>query len=180
MNNLNITKKHSSSNWWKQQRHTSQLWNDLSKSNWRVEGVRIWTKRSRPWWVHLLKQFNWANGSSPTPVRLGRNQHKSKLFPWNEVDSGMAEEECWATGRGTRIYLYCLYWLFGKLFSLDGYLAQPRYGREGLGPCTKQCALPSLRNGWVATCLFPAAQSWNNNTKTLIFVRLFCNMKGQH
>ena len=31
------------------------------------------------------------------------------------------------TGCGTRIYPYSLYWLSGGPFSLDGYLAQPRY-----------------------------------------------------
>ena len=29
-------------------------------------------KEVRPWGVHPLKQFTWVNGSSPTPVRLGR------------------------------------------------------------------------------------------------------------
>ena len=38
-----------------------------------------------------------------------------------------------------------MYWLFRNLFFLDRYLAQPRYSREGLGPSSKQCALPSLR-----------------------------------
>ena len=38
--------------------------------------------------------------------------------------------------------------LFWNLFSLNGYLAQPRYSREDLGPSPKQCALPSLSSGW--------------------------------
>ena len=45
-------------------------------------------------------------------------------------------------------YPYFLNWLFGNPFSVDGYLAQPRYSREGLGPSLKQCALPSLRSEW--------------------------------
>ena len=54
----------------------------------------------------------------------------------------------WGPGSGTRIYpYYLLYWLFGNLFSLDGYLVQPRYCREDLGPSPKQCALPALRSG---------------------------------
>ena len=28
------------------------------------------------------------------------------------------------------------------------HLAQPRHSREGLGPSSKQCVLPSLRSGW--------------------------------
>lgn len=31
---------------------------------------------------------------------------------------------------------------------MEGYLAQPIYRREGLGPSPKQRALPSLRSGW--------------------------------
>ena len=38
---------------------------------------------------------------------------------------------------------YCMYWLLGNPFSLDGYLAQLRYSREGLGPSSKQCVLSS-------------------------------------
>ena len=64
------------------------------------------------------------------------------------VDSCLAGAECGATGSGTRIYPYCMYWPFGNLFYLDGCFAQPRYSREGLGPSLKQCALPSLRSGW--------------------------------
>ena len=41
-----------------------------------------------------------------------------------------------------------MYWLFGNLFSFNIYLSQPRYSREGLGPSSKQCDLPSLRSGW--------------------------------
>ena len=35
-----------------------------------------------------------------------------------------------------------------RLFSLDGYLAQPGYGGVGLGPVSKHCILSSLRSGW--------------------------------
>ena len=41
-----------------------------------------------------------------------------------------------------------MYWLFGILFSLNGYLSQLRYSREGLGLSPKQYALPSLGSGW--------------------------------
>ena len=61
----------------------------------------------------------------------------------------MVGADCRASGSGTRIYPYCLYWLFGNPFSLDGYFAQARYRREGLGPSPKQCALPSLWSGWM-------------------------------
>ena len=42
---------------------------------------------------------------------------------------------------------------FGNLFSLDGYLAQHRYGREGLGPSPQKCALLLCavgEGGWVS------------------------------
>ena len=83
---LNVTIEPSSSNWWKQrQRPTLEHWTELPKSSWRVGGVRIWAKRSRPWWGHPLKQLTWANGSSPTPSRKGRNQHRTKLDLLNVV-----------------------------------------------------------------------------------------------
>ena len=34
-----------------------------------------------------------------------------------------------------------MYWIFENLFSLDGYFAQPRYNREGLGPSPKAMCL---------------------------------------
>ena len=99
MNILNITIEPSSSNWWKQrQRHTSEHWTEPPKSSWRVEGMRIWAKRSRPWWVHPLKQSTWANGSSPTSAKLGRNKHRIKLVPLNVGDSCMAGADCGTTG----------------------------------------------------------------------------------
>ena len=119
----------------------------LPKSSWRVRRLRMWTKRSRPWWVHPLTQSTWANGSSSTPAGQRRNQHRSKLVPLNVGDSCMAGADCRATGSGSRAYSYCLYWLFGNPFSFDGYLAQPRYSRVGLGPSPSMC-LPSLRSGW--------------------------------
>ena len=81
-----------------------------------------------------------ANGSSPTPARQGRKQHRSKLVPLNVGDSCTAGKDLGATGSGSRIYFYCLYQLLGNPFSLDGYLAWPRYNRESLGPTLKQCA----------------------------------------
>ena len=89
-----------------------------------------------------------TNGSSPTAARQGRNQHRSKPYPLDVGDSCMAGVDCRATGSGTRTYPYCLHYLLGNLFSLDEYLTQPRYNREGLGPFPKQCALPFLRSGW--------------------------------
>ena len=58
----------------------SRALGELPKSSWRVGGVRIWAKRSRPWWGHPLKQFTWANWSSPTPAGQGRNQHRTNLL----------------------------------------------------------------------------------------------------
>ena len=117
MNILNITKEPSSSNWWKQrQRPAVAHWAELPVSSWRVGGVRIWAKMSRPWWGHPLKQFTWANGSLPTLARQGRNQHRPILATLNVGESCMAGADCWATGSGTRIYPYCLYWLFGTYF----------------------------------------------------------------
>ena len=43
----------------------------------------------------------------------------------------MAGANCGATGSGTRINPYCLDWLLGNPFSLDGYGAPPGYSREG-------------------------------------------------
>ena len=42
-----------------------------------------------------------------------------------------------------------MYWLFGILFSLDVYLAQPGCNRKGLGLYIEQGALSSLRIGEV-------------------------------
>ena len=42
-----------------------------------------------------------------------------------------------------------LYWLFVKTCSLNGHLVQQRYRRELHGLYQKQCALPSLRTGWI-------------------------------
>ena len=101
-------------------------WAELPKSNWRVGGVRIWAKKSRPWWRQPVKQFTWANGSSPVLTEPGRKQHRTKLGPWN-VDGCCITGADWrATGSGTRIPPYCLYWLLvthwlwrDTLFSLD-------------------------------------------------------------
>ena len=155
MNILNITIEPSSSNWWKQRQRPS------SKHCWRVGGVRIWGKWSRPWWINPLKQSIWANGSSPTSVGLGRNQHRTKLVPLNVVDSCMAGADLGATGGGTRIYPYCMYWLFFNLFSLDTLLILDIVGRSLDFP---QRNVPYLLWGmdWCcreATCLFPAAQT---------------------
>ena len=69
-------------------------------------GVRIWTRRSRPSWVHPLKQSTLANGSSTTPGRQESNKHRSKLVPLNVGDSAMAGSDWGVTGSGTRIYPY--------------------------------------------------------------------------
>ena len=117
-------------------------WIELPKSSQRVGGVRIWTKRSRPWRVHSLKQFTWTNRSSPTPAGLERNKHRTKLVPLNVGDSRSRLRSHWWWPQE----LFPLYWLFGILFSLEGYLVQPRYSREGLGPSSKQCALLFVGN----------------------------------
>ena len=96
---LNITMEPSSNIRWKQK---LEHWTELPKSSWRVEEMRIWAKRSRPWWVHPLKQFIWTNGSSPTPAGQGRKQHMSKLFLLNVGDSCMTGENCGTTDSGTR------------------------------------------------------------------------------
>ena len=54
-----------------------------------------------------------ANGSSPTPAGQERIQYRTKIVPLNVDDSCMAEADLGTTGSGTRIYPYCLYWLFG-------------------------------------------------------------------
>lgn len=52
---------------------------------------------------------------------------------------------CQATGSGTRIYLYCFFFLEPILF---GWIpAQPRDSGEVLGHSPKQCTLSSLRSG---------------------------------
>ena len=116
MNILYITIEPSTSNWWKlRQRPTAEHWTELPKSSWSVGGMRISAKRSRPWWVHPLKQFTWVNGSSPTPAREGKKEHRSKqvseygwwLYGWGRL---------WGHWQCTRIYPYSLYWHFWNLF----------------------------------------------------------------
>ena len=55
-------------------------------------------------------------------ARMGRNKHGTKLVPLNVVDICMARKDCETTGYDTKIYPYCIYWLLGNPFSLDGYL----------------------------------------------------------
>ena len=126
------------------QRSTLEHWTELSRSSWRVEGMRLWAKRSRPWgFIH------WNS----LPELMGAHQLQldwegTSIGPLDVVDSCMAGTDWGPTGSGTGIYLYYICWLFGILFSLDVYLVQPRYSREGLRPFPKQCALPSLRIRW--------------------------------
>ena len=94
MNSLNVTLEPSSNNWWKQrQRLSVEHWAELPKFSWRVGKVRIWAKRSRPWWAHPLKQFTWANGSSSIQSGQGRNKHRTKIVPLNMVDRCMARAD---------------------------------------------------------------------------------------
>ena len=72
------------------------------------------------------------------------------------VDSCMTGVDCGATGSGTRIYPYCLHWLFGThsvwmdtLFSLDiegRALVLPQNNVVGFVDSLWE-ALPSLRSG---------------------------------
>ena len=89
------------------------------------------------------------------PASQGRKQLKSKLVPVNVGDNCMAASDYGATGSGNRIYPYCLFWLFGNLFSLDRYLSKPGYSTEGLGPSPKQCASPlwGVDGGGVGGCV---------------------------
>ena len=65
--------------------------------------------------------------------------------PFQSSESiSMAAADCKATGSGTGVCPYCMYWLFGSLFSLDVYLAQPRYSREGLGPFYKAMCISTI------------------------------------
>lgn len=48
-----------------------------------------------------------------------------------------------AVGQGFILTACMLVLTFWNPSSLEGSLAQPRYGKEGLGPSSKQCALPS-------------------------------------
>ena len=148
MNILNITVGPSSSNWWKQ-RHRPALehWAELPKSSWRVGGMRIWAKRSRPWWVHPLRQCTWANGSSPSPAGLWRNKHRRKQVPLNVIDCCMAGIEWGATGIAPGfITTACSGFLETYSLWMDTLLNLDIVGRD-FGPSPKQCALLSLRCG---------------------------------
>ena len=114
-------------------------------SSLRVEEVRVCAKNSRPWGVHPLRHFAWANCSSSTPTGLGVNEHGSKQVPLKGVDSWGQTEG--GTDSDTGMCIYCIYLLLGFLFSLDIYLAQSRCSREGFWLSRGQGTLPSLRIG---------------------------------
>ena len=124
INIINVTIKTSSSHWWKQS--LSAGWAPKVQLK-RGKNDNMSKEVKTTQWVHPLQQLTWANGCPPTTVRQERNQHQAKLNHLDGRDSCMAGVDCGATGSGTRIYSYFLYWHFGNRFFLEGYLTQQTY-----------------------------------------------------
>ena len=58
----------------------------------------------------------------------------------NHKNSCMDGTDYGTTGSETRIYPYCLFWLFRIHYLWRDYFAQPRYSGQDLVPASKQCA----------------------------------------
>ena len=71
-----------------------------------------------------------------------KKQHKSKLVLLNVGGTCMAGIDFRATGRVSPEFIPSASTSFLRTYSLDGYIAQPRYSRQVLGPSLVQCALP--------------------------------------
>ena len=108
-------------------RHWQKLehWTELPKSSWRMEGGRIWARKSGPWEVHPLRQYAWANGSSPNPAGLVMKVHGIKLVLLNVVDNCGRLRGQWQWHWGLSLlhvlvlwdtiifeYLHCTAWIY--------------------------------------------------------------------
>lgn len=84
--------------------------------------------------------MTWASGRSLTLDCHLRGLHRPKLGPVNVGDHCVAGAVCGATDSGTRIYPYCLNWIFGVHFLWRATLLSLDNGGEGLGLASKWCA----------------------------------------